>query len=391
MADWKNRIVGYDVKPASWFLANPNNWRLHPKNQQAALKGGLDEIGWIDDVIVNINTNNVIDGHLRVTLALREGDETPIPVKYVDLDENEERFALLTLDPIAAMAASDKEKLDELLRGVQTGEAALQEMLSELAEREGLDYGQQERTDDPGPQIDRAAELQEKWQTETGQLWRLGEHRVICGDCTDAEVVGRVISSERVDCTVTDPPYGIGVNYDLFDDTKTNIKDLIKKIMPIIMNYLPAALTPGIPAIWDYPRPSWLGSWVHPAASGSCPWGFAANNPIIFYGADPYLKIGKGRRADSVIMASDRNGIEGHPVPKPLKVWEWLVERLTPDELCIVFDPFLGSGTTLIACERLNRKCRGIEISPAYVAVTLQRWADMTGQEPELLATGATV
>jgi hypothetical protein len=128
--------------PAGEFLANPLNWRIHPKPQQEALSGVLNEIGWIQEVIVNQQTGNLVDGHLRVTLALRHGDQTPVPVKFVDLTPEEESLALLSLDPIAAMAASDREKVDELLREVQTGEAGLQAMLDEFAQGLGLDYGE---------------------------------------------------------------------------------------------------------------------------------------------------------------------------------------------------------------------------------------------------------
>lgn len=138
MADWRNRIVGSGEMPAGEFLANPLNWRIHPKPQQEAMAGALNEIGWIQEVIVNQQTGNLVDGHLRVTLALRNGETTPVPVKFVDLTPEEEALALLSLDPIAAMADSDKQKVDELLREVQTGEAGLQAMLDEFAQGLGI-------------------------------------------------------------------------------------------------------------------------------------------------------------------------------------------------------------------------------------------------------------
>ncbi len=72
--------MGTGVEPASSFLANPNNWRIHAKPQQKAMQGALDELGWIQTVLVNVTTKNMIDGHLRVTLALRQGDDTPCPL-----------------------------------------------------------------------------------------------------------------------------------------------------------------------------------------------------------------------------------------------------------------------------------------------------------------------
>lgn len=133
----RNRIIGSGVEQVDQLLANPLNFRLHPDNQQQSLAGAIDDIGFIRSVTVNKRTGRVIDGHLRVTLALRSGVQE-LPVEYVDLSEAEEAQALLSLDPIAAMAASDKEKLDELMRQVQSDDERVQAMMGEFAEREGI-------------------------------------------------------------------------------------------------------------------------------------------------------------------------------------------------------------------------------------------------------------
>ena len=134
---WRNRIVGYGEEQPEQLLANPRNFRIHPKGQQDALLGVMREVGVVDDVIVNQQTGFVVDGHLRVALAISEHQPT-VPVKYVDLTEQEEALILATFDPIAAMAATDKTQLDALLREVQSGEAGVQAMLAEVAERAGV-------------------------------------------------------------------------------------------------------------------------------------------------------------------------------------------------------------------------------------------------------------
>lgn len=106
MTTWQNRIVGSGEEDPEQLLANPGNWRIHPKRQQDALSGVLDEVGWVDQIIVNQRTGHVVDGHLRVSLALRRNEPT-VPVLYVDLSEAEEKLVLATLDPIAAMATAD--------------------------------------------------------------------------------------------------------------------------------------------------------------------------------------------------------------------------------------------------------------------------------------------
>jgi hypothetical protein len=134
---WQNRIVGYGNEAPDQLLANPRNARIHPKHQQDALQGILDEVGWVQNVIVNKSSGAVVDGHLRIQLAMRH-NEASIPVTYVELTDQEEAKIIATLDPLAALASYDKEKLDELLREVDTGSAAVQEMLSELAQRVGV-------------------------------------------------------------------------------------------------------------------------------------------------------------------------------------------------------------------------------------------------------------
>lgn len=134
--DWRNRIVGNGVVAVDTLMAHPQNARIHPKNQRDALKGAIDDIGFIRSVTVT-KDGVVVDGHLRVALALSEG-QTTIPVEIVDLDEAETKEALLTLDPIAALAATDKEKLDALLHEVQSGDAAVQQMLADMAAKSGI-------------------------------------------------------------------------------------------------------------------------------------------------------------------------------------------------------------------------------------------------------------
>lgn len=135
---WKNRIVGHGEQAASQFMANPLNWRIHPKAQREALTGVLSEVGWVQSVIVNRTTGNVVDGHARIEEALKLGDETPVPFVEVELSEEEEQKMLLTLDPISAMAAADKGNLDALLRDVSTANSAVADMLADLAEENGL-------------------------------------------------------------------------------------------------------------------------------------------------------------------------------------------------------------------------------------------------------------
>jgi len=141
MGAYKNRIIGSGEESLDNILFNPRNWRIHPLNQQDALKGVLEEVGWVQQVIINKRTGNLIDGHLRCQLAAREGNKI-IPVLYVDIDEAEEELVLATLDPIAGMAATDKAKLDELFAGIESENENVRKMMDEIAAKEKLAYGE---------------------------------------------------------------------------------------------------------------------------------------------------------------------------------------------------------------------------------------------------------
>jgi len=135
--EWKNRIVGHGDALVDEILFNPLNWRVHPKVQQDGLAGVLSEVGWVQTVIINRVTGNLIDGHLRVQLAAREG-YTTVPATYVDLTPDEEMLVLATLDPLAAMAATDRAKLDELLHQVQSDDERVQQLMADIAEKEQI-------------------------------------------------------------------------------------------------------------------------------------------------------------------------------------------------------------------------------------------------------------
>ncbi len=118
-------------------MFNPANWRIHPKEQQTALEGVLSEVGWVQDVIVNKRTGNLIDGHLRCQVAARNNEQT-VPVVYVDLSEDEEAIILASLDPLSAMATTDRDKLTDLLHTLNSDDERVQQMMADIAEKEML-------------------------------------------------------------------------------------------------------------------------------------------------------------------------------------------------------------------------------------------------------------
>ena len=156
-AKWRSRIVREaEVAPGD-LVPHPDNWRTHPLLQQEALEGVLDEVGWVQRIIVNERTGRVVDGHLRVELAVRR-NEPAVPVLFVDLDESEEALVLATLDPVAALAKADAQRLSRVLERTSPENEALAEFLEHLADS----LGAQRKAKEPPPERPISKELFER-------------------------------------------------------------------------------------------------------------------------------------------------------------------------------------------------------------------------------------
>ena len=130
-AAWKNRISGYELASPADLKAHPANFRKHPAGQLEALRGSLNELGWVQAVIVNQNTGNVVDGHARLDEALKEGTEK-IPVLYVNLTEEEEKKVLVVLDQITEMARRDGDAMLEVLASIEFQDQGLTALVEKL-------------------------------------------------------------------------------------------------------------------------------------------------------------------------------------------------------------------------------------------------------------------
>jgi len=242
--------------------------------------------------------------------------------------------------------------------------------------------------EDPGADIDRAEELQEKWCVETGQLWQLGEHRLICGDCTDADVVERVMGGERY-AIVSDPPYGISVDTSWLSVLNVKHGKPPNKSDDLLLND-----DGDLDLSWIYKNKEWLVFGFPYIArkenyTGLLVWDKRGvggedglGNPVEVAASNSFSGYRLKRHVWAGYIKEAGEEREPHPTQKPIGILE--------DAIClvkneIILDPFLGSGTTIIACERLSRQCRAVEISPAYVAVALERWHEYTGEMPELM------
>jgi len=389
---WRNRIIGHGEEAPDQLLANPANWRIHPKSQQDALTGILNEIGWIQSVIVNRRTGFVVDGHLRVALAISHQDPA-IPVVYVDLSDEEEALALASIDPISAMAATDKALLDSLLRDVSSADAGVMAMLSDLAEKNGLHFGGVE-PGDGGDEFDPTPD-EGPTRCQSGDLWLIGgKHRLLCGDSTNAADVARLFDGAKPDLMITDPPYG--VDYDANWRNEAAEKGLIAH----------AARRVGL--VENDTRVDWADAYrLFPGSVVYC-WhagrhasevqvsiedaGFEIRSQIIWaksrfaisrghyhWQHEPcWYAVRKGATASWIGDRSqttlwsinlDKNVDGGHSTQKPLECMAKPIGNHEGD----VYDPFTGSGTTLIAAHRHNRTAYCMELAPRYADVILRR------------------
>jgi DNA modification methylase len=277
---------------------------------------------------------------------------------------------------------------------------------------------------DAEPQIDKAEELNKIWKVKTGDLWQIGEHRLLCGDSTKKEDVEKVMGGSKAQMAVTSPPYGVGKSYETrgigpwFDTIRPVIKNICNYAQIVVWQIgdLYSTGTQFIEPTLSYSismfaengfKPLWLRVWEKQGINyGVGPYHLVSNKPaqqyehvavfgeeneypdetdyewVATFGHSKYKFINRLSKADkrswgyagvwkiNTVKANDVH-VAMYPIELPTRVI-----KMHSDKLDGIIDPFLGSGTTMVACQNLNRKCRGIEISPDYCAVILQRMFD---------------
>ena len=216
---------------------------------------------------------------------------------------------------------------------------------------------------------------------------RIGDCRLILGDCLEV-----LPTLGPVDAVVTDPPYGVGfagsttkhsartgVTYSSFDDTPEAVAAIcVPAVRSAVALARSSVVTPGSRCGHIYDVPAAQGAIFYPSGANVGPWGFVCSQPLYYYGKDPYLAKGLGSRPNG-FSSTERAEQNGHPCPKPIGQMKWLVTRVSFIGETVL-DPFMGSGTTLVACAKLGRAGIGIEIDEAYFEIACKRVRDAYAQ-----------
>jgi DNA modification methylase len=385
---YRSRIVGHGYEDPEQLLANPSNWRIHPKQQEDALAGVLSEVGWVDSVLVNKSTGFVVDGHLRVAHAISHGEKT-VPVTYLDLTEHEEGLVLGTFDPITALAGTDQQQLDALLATLSTDDQGLSDLLTSLASEQPKNLN--DDTADLTPPTDPI--------TKPGDLWIMGDHRLLCGDSTKAEDVARLMGDDRAAMLWTDPPYGVeyvgGTADKLTIDNDYEI-GLAALLIAAFAN-ADAVMRPG--AVFYIAHPD-IHAYEFIGAVRATGW-TSARPPVVHWVKDS-LVLGRGdyHARSEPLLYGWKPGAPHHAVRDRTQDNLWEVPRskrsaehptMKPPELIaraivnssdqseVVLDIFGGAGSTVVAAEQSNRRAYLMDIDPAYCDVTVRRWETLTG------------
>jgi DNA modification methylase len=396
---YRNRIVEQRMMSPLELKANPKNWRKHPDVQRNGLDAALTEVGWVQSVILNQTTGHLIDGHLRIELAIKKG-ETQVPVNIVDLSPEEEDIILTSLDPISAMAQTNHEALTALISGITTTNPAMRDLIDRIQKKNKIVAQEQ-----PEPGV-----LAAPSRVKAGDVWKLGQHLLVCGDCTVYANWERLLGDKRADICFTSPPYNVGktagqkearylkdadnkdagsylgllqgfttIALDHADELFVNL-GLVQENKKSVIQYLAGNADAFKDIIY----------WVKSSGAPHIQEGIINNR------VEPIYCFGDGQRKfkhANFPQGSYWNVIEGpggqgneysdvHKATFPVYLPQNILSNFTGSGGSVI-DPFMGTGTTLIAAEVESRICYGMELDPVYCDITLSRYQRLTGKEPE--------
>lgn len=378
-----------------------NNARTHSAEQINKLRASLREFGFINPVIID-REFNVIAGHGRIAAAKAEGIDE-VPCVFADhLTEAQKKAYILADNRMALDAGWDEEMLKVEIEALQAEDIDISLTGFDEKELATLFDTDTEAQDDD---FDVDAELEKPCVTQSGDIWHIGKHTVICGDSTDPETFSKLLGDTKVNLVCTDAPYfvelknksGSIANDDLNDKQAyeflmkvfTNFKNAMALDASIYEFYATmktrvfydafedAGFKVGAGLIWKKPRAPFMRTdWkfnMEPII-----WGWRKDGKHIWYGDQKQTSVFEF----DGIRDSEKDGF-GHPSSKPVPLIAYLIKQCTQSN-GIVLDGFLGSASTLIACEQLDRICYGVELEPKFVDVAVKRYAQFKNSSSDI-------
>ena len=373
------------LKPAEY---NPRK-KLKPGDKEyQKIKDSIEEFGFADPLVVNADMT-IIGGHQRLTVAVDLG-YTEVPCAVVDVDKVREKALNIALNKITG--AWDENLLAELLQDIQDSDFDLGKTGFEPPEIETL-FNKVHTKDVKEDDFDVDEELANPVFSQLGDLWVLGKHRVLCADSTDNENYVKLMDGTKANLVLTDPPYNVDVEETAGKIMNDNMADedfykfLLAAYQAMYANladdgsiYVFHADTEGLNF-----RKAFADAGFY--LSGCCIW---KKNALVL-GRSPYQwihepclfgwkKAGKHQwysdRKQTTVWEYDRpKASKDHPTMKPVGLMSYPIRNSTMTN-GIVLDPFLGSGSTLIACCEMDRVCYGIELDPKFVDVIVKRYIE---------------
>jgi DNA modification methylase len=390
------------IMPIGELKPHPKNPRVHPDSAIEKLERSIKEFGWTNPILVS-KEGYILAGHARLKAAEKAGIKE-VPVIYLPLEGSRAEAYLIADNRLQDETDWDMPKLKDLLQELDTGEFDLELTGFDMGEIEDLMtqfYVPEEIIEDEVP------EPPEEAITKPGNLWLLGRHRLLCGDATKKEDVERLMDGKKADSLITDPPYGVdysGKNEFLnkFDEGNRIEKPIDNDAITDYRHFFGAFLSLAPLAEYNTVYIFMASKELHSLrlALDDCgySWGdylvWVKNNHVLgrkdYNLKHEFIVYGwKGKHKfyggfSTTVLEFDRpSRSDLHPTMKPISLLAKLIDDGSPAK-GKVYDPFGGSGSTLIACEQLNRICYMMEIDPVYCDVIVKRWENLTGQKAVL-------
>lgn len=396
--------------PIESLHEDPANARVG--HDVARIAASLKAYGQRKPIVVNRLQDGKIEAGNGTYRAAKSLGWSHVAVVFVEDDPATAAAFGIADNRVAEFSRWDEEVLRELASS--TGDLFTGFAPAELDELVGVSTATPPATAAPEPELDRAEELQAKWQVQVGQVWQLGKHRLMCGDSTQRPDVSRLMAGELACMIWSDPPWNVNYGGDLDVDNTQGYKprtmnnDNLGNRFPLFVEKFTGLMAEfglaGAPIYIVMSGQEWplIDHWLRTRGfhwSSTIVW---VKDQLVLSRKDYHTQYepmwygwreGAGRlvpvadRKQSDVWFIDRpKKSEEHPTMKPMELVERsLTNSSKPGD--IVLDLFAGSGTTLIACERTGRVCRTMDNDPKYVSVVLERWLQMTGIQPEVEVT----